>query len=100
MIRSTNQNNAAHKWFREMAETLNEAGLDVQIVLSHDKLETMWTEELFKEIIVKQFAKAIYGKDKTSELTTKEFSEVMEAISKGFNREFGIYLRFPSKEEE
>lgn len=96
--RTIRQNNSLHKWCREMADKLNETGLDLRIVLSKDKLETQWNEFLFKEIIIRQFATALYKKSKTSELTTKELSHLVDAITEAFNREFGVFVEFPSIE--
>ena len=98
--RTLKQNSASHLWYQEMAEALNNAGITIDIVMSHGKWDVNWTPELFKEVVMRNFANAIYHKTKTSEMTTQELSTLIDTVTDSFAKEFGIFVDFPSNEED
>ena len=85
------QNKSIHLWFRQLGETLNEAGYEQKITIGGD---VPWTEWSVKVVFVK-IAKAMYGKIHTSDLTTKELTEVSEVLNRLLGDE-GIHIPFPS----
>lgn len=93
--RTEPQNNAGHKWFRMLAETLNDAGVEQKITFG--TADCPWTEQAVKAMC-KKISNAMYGKVHTSELTKQEFSMVAETLNRVVS-EKGISVPFPSVEE-
>lgn len=96
--RTLRQNKALHKWFKESADTLNEHGADMQMILAK-RLSVWWSEETFKEALFKQFIRRVYIKDSTTELSTKQLTESVQMVTDVIARETGVVLpEFPSTE--
>lgn len=95
--RSKLQNRAGHKWFTEYAQALNDAGYDQKQVFSKVAYDIPNTPESFKELF-RSFAKAMYGYESTTELSTKEFSEVCDVVQRELGEKLGVTVRFPSIE--
>jgi aromatic ring hydroxylase len=93
-LRSKSQNNAGHKWFRELAEALNEVGFEQKITFG--TVDCPWTEHAVKSMYNK-IANAMYSKS-SSHLNTKEFSDVSEVLNR-IIAEKGLHIPFPSLEE-
>jgi aromatic ring hydroxylase len=92
--RSSAQNRAGHKWFRELSEALNEVGFEQKITFG--TVDCPWTEQAVKAMYNK-IANAMYSKC-SSELNTKEFSDVSEVLNR-IVAEKGLHIPFPSLEE-
>ena len=97
MQRTRQQNNALHKYFRLLSDTLNEAGLGMKKVLKPE-IEIDWTAELVKEYLWRPVMKAQLGKKSTTELTTTEIDKILETITRHLGEKFGIEQDFPSIE--
>lgn len=69
-------------------------GLSVKAVV--ENIEVDWSMELVKGIW-QAIAKAKYGTNKTSELSTKQVNEVYEEVNRHFSQ-FGLHLPFFSVE--
>ena len=95
--RTSNQNRSAHLWFRHVADSLNESGNDMQVVLSK-RMEVWWTETSVKECLFKVLAKAMFNKDSTTKLTTKEFTQVTNMLRDVLARDYGVDVEVPSQE--
>jgi len=96
-IRTMKQNRALHKWCGEMARQLNESGIAISLVFRN--IEADYSMELVKALW-RAFAKAKYGKDSTTQLTTKEITDIYDEVNRHFSK-FGIeHLPFPSQELE
>lgn len=92
--RTGSQNNSLHLYCRELAKELNESGIS-QSVFFKD-IEADYSEETIKDLF-RSFAKAKYGKDKTSQLTTKELSDLYEEVNRHTSK-LGIHIPWPSIE--
>lgn len=90
--RSAQQNKAMHKYFEEVANTLNETGIS-QAVFFAD-FEADYTKETIKNAW-RAIAKRKFGKDSTADFTTKELQEVFEEFNRHIAK-FGIHIPFPS----
>ena len=93
-IRTLQQNKSLHVFCTEVATELNNAGISMQALI--ENLHIDHTKESVKGIW-RAIAKAKYGKESTTELTTREIQDVYEE----FNRmlaNFGIHLSWPSIE--
>jgi hypothetical protein len=99
MKRTNLQNNAMHQFFTNLATTLNDAGLSMQIVLDQ-VAEVQWTPYSIKEVLWKGFQVPMTGKISTTELETEQVSEVYENLNAMLSEKFGVTEHFPSVEEQ
>ena len=90
------QNKALHKWFRMLAQALNDAGLDMRTVLKDDWF-IPWTEDSIKQNMAKPVMDAMYSKDSTAELTTKECSMIVDVINRHMGEKHGVTVPFPDR---
>lgn len=96
--RTQAQNRSGHKWFTEIATTLNDAGLEQQKVLSQVTYSIPNTPESVKGIF-RSFAKSMFNKESTTELTTKEWTEISDLITRELGEKLGIDIpSYPSEE--
>ena len=95
--RTSAQNRSAHLWFTHVSEALNESGNDMQVVLSK-RMGVWWTPTSVKECLFKVLAKAMYDKDSTTKLTTKEFTEVANMLQAVLAKDYGVDVDIPSEE--
>jgi len=96
--RTTKQNSAMHKYFTMLANTLNDAGLDMRKLLK-PSVEIPWTLESVKKILWGNIMEAITGKTKTSKLERDEVSEVYDVLSRHLASKHGVLVDFPSKDQ-
>jgi hypothetical protein len=94
--RTIKQNRSLWKFSQDLADTLNDAGLSMQMVLKPG-IQISWTKDSIHDYIVIPISKAMYHKDSTTTLTTKELSSIAEEIIRHFG-EKGIVLDWPSIE--
>lgn len=97
MNRTINQNAALHKYFQDVANELNEAGLDMRKVLK-PSISIPWTRESVKKHLWRPVQDAMYDKLSTTKLETNEVNEVYEVLNRHMAEKFGISVDFPSKE--
>ena len=95
--RTQQQNKALHVYFQLVAEKLNEAGLDMRVVLEPE-IDIPWTSETIKNYLWRPIQKIQLQKDSTTELTTKEIDIVYETMNRHIAK-FGITEPFPSIQE-
>ena len=92
--RTSRQNRAMHKFFEILAEQFNEMGLGYQDIFSVN-IEVKWTPALVKEALWRHVQRVSTGKESSTKLTTKELSDIAEAIERGLAIK-GIDIAFPS----
>ncbi len=97
MKRTLKQNKSYWKWIDLLATELNNAGYSVQTVLSKTA-EISHTKDNFHQNISKVFIKALFNKDSSTDLTTKEFNLLQEEITKFLAENLGLQIDFPSME--
>lgn len=95
--RTLQQNRALHKWFDLLADDLNDAGLTMMKTLK-PQAEIPWSAITIKELLFKQIIKAMFNKEKTSELTAKELTQASEVLTKHLAEKFSLETSFPSLE--
>ena len=93
--RTETQNSALHLYFTQLAEMLNDAGLDMRKTLKPG-VEIPWTGKSIKEFLWRPIMTAQLGKESTKDLTTKEIDQVFDVINRHLSEKFGITLPFPS----
>jgi len=95
--RTEAQNKALHLYFTQLAEILNDAGLDMRKVLK-PSISIPWTPQTIKENLWKPIMEFQTQKSSTTEMTTKEITEVYDTINRHIGETFGITVEFPSVE--
>lgn len=89
--RTMTQNKALHLWFRFLAETLNDAGLDMRTVIRED-VDIPWTESAVKEYIWRPVQKALQQKESTTEANRTDYTAVREVIARHLGEKFGVQV--------
>lgn len=97
MQRTLKQNNALHKYYEAIAKVLNDAGLDMRVVLKPE-VDIPWTTENVKNFLWRPVQLAYLGKKSTTELETDEVNKVYEVLTRHLGEKFGIFIEFPSIE--
>lgn len=96
-IRTLQQSKALHLYFTQLAEMLNQSGLDMRKVLK-PSISIPWTPQTIKENLWKPVMEFQLQKSSTTEMTTKDIDEVYDVINKHIGEQFGISIEFPSQE--
>lgn len=96
--RTPQQNSALHLDFTLIADALNDAGLEMNKVLT---IDIPWSPYAVKEFLWKPVMKAKTGKESTRELdkTSGEIDEIHDIIMRTLGQKHGVeYIPFPSEE--
>jgi hypothetical protein len=97
--RTLTQNAALHLFCRFLAETLNDAGLDMRIVIKPE-VEIAWNTYSVKEYLWKPVQRAMQGKESTTEANRTDYTEVHEALSRHLAQRFGVQVPdWPKRKE-
>lgn len=78
-LRTPAQHRALHKWFGDVADKLNNAGISPQVFVNLG-IEIRWTKEMVKEDIWKAIQLKKFKTDSTKELTIGDLQEIYEDI--------------------
>jgi len=95
--RTHQQNKALHLFFTMLAETLNNAGLDMRKTLKPE-IEIPWSSATIKEYLWRPIQVSQLHKESTTDLTTKEIDIVYNTIARHLSEKFGVIQDFPSIE--
>ena len=95
--RTTAQNKALHKFFELLADSLNDAGWNVQKTLRHD-VEIPWNPALVKELIWRPVQEAMTNKHSTTKLDRLEPSQIYEVLNLHLGEKLGIHVEWPCEE--
>lgn len=90
MQRTTSQNSSSHKWYKQIAEALNDAGYSQRDVLTKP-LEVDWTEHAIKDL-ARAIGKKMYGKSSTADWDTVEHTHIVDELI----RYLGQFVDVPS----
>lgn len=93
--RTTKQNKALHLFFEQLADELNDAGLDMRRTLKPG-VDIPWSQRSVKEYLWRPIQEAQLGKKSTTELSTQEIDRVLQTITRHLGQRFGIRVEFPS----
>lgn len=89
------QRSAAHIWFREVADTLNDAGLERVIVikaLQERGLDMPWDGESFKADVYKPVFQKVARAESTEDANRTDHSICYEGMTRWFAQKFGVTL--------
>lgn len=92
--RTIQQNNAMHKYFQEVADELNQSGIEPAIFL--ENFEISHTPESVKDIF-RQIGNQKFGKDSTAKFNTNEINQILQEMDRQLAK-FGLIINFPSWE--
>jgi len=96
--RTTQQNKSLWLWFTLLAEKLNDAGLDMRVLLK-EGIDIPWNKQTIHDFIWKPVQKALLQKDSTTKLLKKEeIDKVFDTLTRHLGTKFGVYQEFPSIE--
>ena len=99
--RSDQQRKAIEVFCRELADELNAKGHTVKLVLEAMRkgADIPWTQAAVKELLWKVMQKALVDKKSTTELDTKEPSDIHQSLMHWIteNLEGVDYIDFPSQ---
>jgi hypothetical protein len=104
--RTSQQNRAMHKWFGMLAETLNDAGFEQFVVFDEIRkkkggYDVPWNTARVKENLYKPIMEKMTGKDSTTQMDTKEPSEICDVLGRWLSETFGITPpAWPSQENQ
>lgn len=100
--RTKNQNAALHLYFTQIAEALNNEGLNVRVVLQvieEKGVDMMWSKELVKELLWRRIQKKYLDKQSTTELDSiGDITQIYDILNKFLAENFYISEEFPSLE--
>lgn len=95
--RTLQQNKSLHLFCRNVARSLNDAGIEMHLFLKD--IEVPWSETVIKDTW-KAIEYAQTGtKKSTTEMTTKECIEIYETFNRHLSQ-FGIHEGWPSEEAQ
>ena len=97
--RTNTQNNALQVYCRELANALNDAGLDMKKTLKAE-VDIPWTQDLVREHLWKPIQEYVIGKRSTTEANTFQYSEVYDVLNRNMAEKFGVSIPFPSRGQE
>jgi len=92
--RTLTQNSALHLFFSLVAETLNDAGLDMKKTLKPE-VDIDWTPDGVKNYLWRPVQKAMLDKESTTELTKIEVGQVYETLNRFLGEKFAVHVPWP-----
>jgi preprotein translocase subunit SecD len=99
--RTDQQRKAIEVYCRELANKLNEAGLDQRAVLARmrEGVEIPWRQESVKESLWREIQKAVVNKESSAKLTWDEVSKVYDVLNRWTGGTLGVSVPFPEREK-
>lgn len=97
--RSLSQNRALHKFCQQLADELNNAGLDMRKVMKQD-VDIPWTMDAVKSNLWKPIQKSVTGLDSTTKPETSQYPAIYEVLIRHLGQKFGVHVQWPCKGEE
>ena len=96
--RTNKQNSSIHKYCELLADSLNDAGLDMRKVLK-ESVDIPWTPATVKEQLWRPIQVPSVGKLSTKDLDRAEVSKVYDILNRHLNDKLGVHVPFPKKEQ-
>jgi hypothetical protein len=96
--RTVRQNASLHKFLELLAESLNDAGLDMRIVLKPE-VDIPWTKDSAKEFLWRPLQKALLGEASTAKASTVDYTPVYDVLARHMAEKHGLRVPdWPSEE--
>lgn len=97
--RTAQQNKAMHKYFENLADALNAAGLDMKTVLKPE-VEIPWSKESVKNFLWRPIQTVYTDKESTADANTLEIQAIYKILDRHLAEKFGIQIEWPNNEYE
>ena len=99
--RSTQQNKSFYKWIEEVAVECEQQGVDRKTMVEDlSDASIPITGKFIKEVIWFHYMVAMYGKESTAQLTTKEMTEVEKVVTLHLQENYGLQTKWPSQDDQ
>lgn len=100
-LRTFKQNKALYAYFQLLADAFNNLGLDVTHVMElFEEVDLPWSKDRVKDLLWWPIQKAMFGTTSTTQLETRQVSEVHDVINRHTSEKMGVSLDFPSIESQ
>lgn len=95
-IRTHKQNAALHVYLTKQADSLNESGLEMAVVLTH-QADVPWSKDSAKELLWRPVQRALINKASTTEAGTADYSRIHQVLTRHLSQKLGApYVPWPS----
>jgi len=95
--RTLTQNACLHLYCAQLADALNDAGLDFRQTIK-DGVDVPWSPELAKDFLWRPIQKAVTGKESTTKPERQEYSQIYDVLNRHISGKFGLFVGWPSKD--
>lgn len=95
--RSSAQNASLHKWCELVAEELNAAGYDIQMVLG-ETFGLRWDKDQVKNNLWRPVQRAMMHKESTTQMNKLEPTDIHLHLNTFLSDKFGVSVPWPSVE--
>lgn len=92
--RTDQQNKALYLYFEMLSKALNDAGLDMRVVLKPE-VEIPWTKISVKEHLWRPIQKIMLDKESTTEANTSDYNKIYEVLHRHMAQKHGITVLWP-----
>ncbi len=92
--RTLKQNAALHMFLTNLANTLNDAGLDMKRTLKHE-VDIPWTMDMAKEYLWRPMQKIVTGQESTAKAKTIDYPLIYETLNRHLSDKFGVSVQWP-----
>lgn len=97
--RTSQQRKAIEVFCRNLAEVLNDSGMDMQAVFSVKEVSVPWSQDTVKDVLFRPIMKAMFDIDSTADLERADCSRVHAVLCKNLSEKLGVTCpEWPSKE--
>ena len=98
-MRTFLQNSSLHKYLSLLADKLNDAGFDIRKVLEamREGFTISCTGENLKETVWRPMQQALFNIESSTQLDTKQVSEVYENVNRFTAERFGVTQEWPDR---
>lgn len=97
-IRTLSQNASLHVFLTQLAEVLNDAGLDMRTVLKPE-VEIPWTKDSAKEHLWRPLQNILLSEPSTAKASTVDYTPVYDVLARHMGQKHGIRVPdWPSEE--
>lgn len=93
--RSDKMRKCLQKYCSNLAETLNDAGLDMKTVLK-EEVEIPWNEDMAKEFLWRPIQKIMTGFDSTTKPSDLMYTQIFAVLDRQLAAKLGVSVSWPS----
>lgn len=90
-IRTLTQNRSLHLFLTQLAEGLNDAGLDMRVVLKPE-VDIPWNKDTCKEYLWRPLQKVIAGEESTADCSTVDYTPIYDVLDRHMGQKHGFRI--------